>query len=504
MWTIYVDWDGDFDFNAPSEAIWPDVVEASWRLGMRAAYQSVADENTCTLTLRNTDGKYNPENTASPLYGQLVPQRLVKISATVDGQEVPLWRGWIDSIEPEWQRAGAQTGETVAKIECIGGKGYLSRHELNLPLQQNKTADQIIDLALQRAALPPAVGGVWILGQSRLGIDTRLAAQSDYADLDTGLATIGTYGDVRGEGETKTAYKVIQEVTEAERGRFFFARDGKAVFWNRHHLILNSQTLTATLDTSGALGARPTAIAYHYGDDLVNSVAVTAYPRKTTGSSTLWALDTALDIGPGSTLELEAPYTVDGQPAGGANVTPTGAVFSQGSGTVTLDESAERALLSIANSGTNTATLSGLALEGDALTSHNQIVIRAQDDESIAQYGRRAEMRLNLQALEDADLARQIAETELARRSTPVGHIRNFEMTRAPDGAYLDWTLGTRVRLAAPELGHAAEYFIMGEAHRIGPGLATHTAKYTLEPANANAYWVLGVSQLGIDTRLGY
>ena len=52
-------------------------------------------------------------------------------------------------------------------------------------------------------------------------------------------------------------YRAIGDVTAAERGRFFFDREGKAVFWNRHHLLQGATPLAAFDDSM-------TDLAYSY------------------------------------------------------------------------------------------------------------------------------------------------------------------------------------------------------------------------------------------------
>jgi hypothetical protein len=54
----------------------------------------------------------------------------------------------------------------------------------------------------------------------------------------------------------------------AERGRFFFDREGKAIFWNRYHL-LDDTTSSGTFDDA------MTGMVYAYAgyDQLKNNVA---------------------------------------------------------------------------------------------------------------------------------------------------------------------------------------------------------------------------------------
>jgi hypothetical protein len=484
-WAVHVDWAKNGHFNDPLDAIWPDVVAVTWRLGLRKPYQSLADESTCQIVLRNHDGKYNPEESASPLAGYLLPQRPVQISA--NGQS--LWRGWTERLEPQWSPASTQTGRTEVVLHCIGAKQFLQEAAVNLPLQQNKRGDQIVAEVLRRVVLPPATFQGWILGKvgfSELGVSTRLARESDYSTLDEGLLTFRYYGD--SSAAEQDGYRILKDITEAERGKFFFDRLGKAVWWNRARL-LDSSAVVGVVDSTGSAGIRPQALDYHYGASLSNCVRITLYPRQEeSGSIVLWNLSKPIALAPGERLQFEAPYQDTTQQAVGAlTASLTGATFSTGTATLSLTSQAERGLVALHNTSTAPATLTALQIVGQALTSRQWMVIQADDADSIRAYGRRGELKLNLRALEDLSEAHDIADLELRRRATPRGEVRSFSVLNQADNSanaqQLAWQIGTRLQVRLPELGHQAEYFILGEEHQVSQGGQVHQTTYALEPA---------------------
>ncbi len=478
-WDVRVDWGLDGNYIS----IWGDVILATWRLGMGRAYQSVADEATCEITLRNTEGKYSPENTNSPYHPHLVPFRPIEILS--DGH--PMWRGWVESIHPLWEPAATYTGKTVATLRGISAKQLLQDLNMILPLQQGKRADEIIAYVLKRVVLPSVNSGRWVLGRvgnSELGVTTYLGSQSDYAALDEGVVVFNFYGDRRGEGGVLTGYQIIKDVTEAERGQFFFGRDGRATFWNRDRLrqpAVNDGVVASNGDI------RPKGVDYRFGESLINRVQVSLSPRKLVPRATLWELDHEVFVRVGHRVSFEAMFTDEyQQPAGATKVWAEDVMFSTGEGVVALAVLGDRAQVTVTNLRNTGATLSRLRLVGEAVSVENKVEMEAEDATSIRNYGYRREMRLDLPALESADDALAIAAFELDRRRLPRGEVSSISLLNAADGAsnahQLDWGMGSRLRVALPELGHDAPYWVVGERHSVRDGGMVHETQYLLEP----------------------
>lgn len=57
------------------------------------------EQGTLTINLRDQDGRFNPENALSDLYGYLVPLRPVRVRATHLGVTYSLFQGYIERIE---------------------------------------------------------------------------------------------------------------------------------------------------------------------------------------------------------------------------------------------------------------------------------------------------------------------------------------------------------------------------------------------------------------------
>lgn len=498
-WAILVDWDNNQNFAGGEDDITDDVISASWSNGIREPYQHLGPDSVLELEVRNTDRKYDPDNGSSPLAGNLLPHRPVKIEATTASGTVVMWRGWITSIVPEWYPAATQTGKTKAHITCTGTKPVMQNTEVNLPLQENQRTDQIIEKALQGVVLPPAIFGGWlvgIVGFSELGETTLLADTADYSDLDTGVRTITQYGDVRtlekdevpraDRQRHQSAYRIIRDMAEAEPGRFFQRRDGKARFVNQNGL-LDYVAVTGTVDDSGASGEAPTALAWGLsGNLIINQVTATAYPRESEGSVTLWTLQDNVVVPPGSSVQLAAIFTDgNGRRCGASGtVSSSGLSSTQGTTTVSLDQKADRCTITFTNSGSQDDTVTALSLTGTALKSNDRFVVEREDIDAIAAYGRRPQLNLNLRAIDNYDDAEDIADFEIARRSFALLEVQNVSFVREADNvsnAHLfTWDLGDRIRVIAGN--HDATYWLIGEDHRISGGLTVHEATFFLEP----------------------
>ena len=172
-----------------------------------------------------------------------------------------------------------------SRFLCTGALQFLSSTQTKIELQENQRSDQIIDALIHEVIFPPALADAWVLGDpdySKLGQSTKLANLDAYSNYEEGILTVQTAGDnwVRQGGysdqlkDTFDVYRGIRDITAAERGKFFFDREGKAVFWNRHH-ILDKDDVDATLDDA------MTAMKYTFAslDQTKNEIIVTCHPR---------------------------------------------------------------------------------------------------------------------------------------------------------------------------------------------------------------------------------
>ena len=516
-WTIAIDWHRDGKFSQPNDDVTDYVLSANWFLGNRQPYQEMADNSMLTLELNNADKRFSPENGSSPLAGKLTPFKSVRIQSD-DGTTVRThWIGWIDSLQPTVN----ENGKRQVTLTAQGPMQFMKAAETRLALQENQRTDQIVAALLDEVVIPPALTGAWIVGRAgntELGTTTFLADTSSYSELDAGQTTLVIAGDnwVRQGGlssateDTFNVYRAIWDVVAAERGRFMFSRDGKALFWNRHK-FLDEVALADSFDNT----MQDLAYVYASGEDFKNEIVVMCHPRTISSSSTeiLWQLADEIRIPAEDTRTIYAKYQdASGNRIGGKNVTTDGAVFSEGSATITFDARANSAQLTITNNGSEDATLTALTIKGQKITDFGRMEATATDTASIMDYGRRT-LKLNLPAVDNFDGALNIAQFEKNRRRQPRGRVNAITLRShaAISGGHqanqLALTLGDRISIEENQTEHSASYFIIGEAHHLREGGQLFETTWYVEPAPATFPWKLGVSgrsELGESTVLTY
>ena len=501
---VVIDWNADGLFSGAYDDVTADIESINWSLGMRLMYQPVADESTCNIILKNTDGKYLPENIYSPLFGNIFPNRRIKVLSDNNGTETALWVGWIEFIKPTWLPGDFLPAVTITGT---GNKRYMQDQEVTLEIYNDVTGDVIITDIIKQVNIPPAVGGVFQLDHPIFGLlPATLATESDYSDIETGLTVIPQYGDLK----PPKALEAIIEVTAGEQGRFFFDRAGRVIWWNRHHLLSITADDAEVNTQSG--NYRPVNLDYVFGEDVFNMIRITSNPRTSGESSqTLWSLDSPLIIPPSTTKTIEAILRKStGQDVGSGALTPA-PTFSSGFAIISVSADGGKATITIVNASASTpAVLQSLNLSGVPTTNQNRMDVVGSDDLSAATYGIR-ELSIDLSTMSDFDQAANVAAFELARRSTPLGNIKSLSYSKKFDGVdndfLLDWEIGTRLKVTADEFGHEASYFVIGEQHsyKVADRIL-HKAKMTLEPANSSDFMILDDPVFGLldQNRLVY
>ena len=517
-WTVAVDWERNGQFTDTYDDVTSRVIEAQWFLGFRQPYQDAADNAALVLTLKNHDRQFSPEYSASPLAGKIVPFRPVRIQSSDGLVTRTHWQGWVESIQP----AVNQFGQRIVKVVATGAMQFLKAAETNIELQENKRTDEVIADLIQEVVFPPALASAWVVGRvgnSEVGKTTFLADTDTYSDLDKGTLTFEMVGDnwTRQGGysdakqNTFNVYHAISDVTAGERGHFVFSREGKALFWNRHHLLQGRMAATLFDDTMVDL-------AYIYAglEQMKNEIIVTCHPRDISVSDQdiLWELEgSIIRVEPDEPRTLYVKYKDEGgNRVGAKDVTIGDLEFVKGSATASADAQANGAELTFTNIGTTPAIITKCIVRGRKIIDFDSMDAKASDSASIIDYGRRT-LRLNLPVVGKLETAEHIAQFERTRRSQPRGSVSTIKLIshgRTGGGHHLQQlalTLGDKVAIAEAQTAHQAEHYIIGESHKLTAGGALFETTWYLEPAPDQYPWKLGVegrSEVGASTLLRF
>ena len=189
------------------------------------------------VTLDNRTRNYDPNYTASPYYGSIVPRKQVRI--TRDGK--PIYSGNVES----WTWDYDLSGDATAEVRAVDGFASLAQADMTAGTAPGTTPGARIGTALTYAGWPTAARA-----------------------LSTGNATLDS--DVIADGVNVLAY--IQKVEASEPGAFFMSREGYATFLSRSDL----QNPTSGNVTFGSGGVPVVEFAAaSLTDEMKNSVAVT-------------------------------------------------------------------------------------------------------------------------------------------------------------------------------------------------------------------------------------
>jgi hypothetical protein len=256
------------------DVVTPDVKSARVSRG-RDSDLSVMQQGTCTLRLKDPDGRYNPLNPGSPMSGMLVPMRPVRVRAVHRGIHYGLFRGFITSIEHNPAR---DAQESI--IECGDLFVWLSRFRPIIASTGPTTVGTAIGLILDQMG--------W--------------SDPSFRSLDEG----SDIADFSADGED-TAIDVIAGMLQIDLGDFFIDGDGVATYRDTGSRYGAADVVT--LAPTVVSRAKPTVDVAR----VRNTWTVTR-----TGGVTQVATDTTSkdDYGPRDAQPITSPYFISDTQAG--------------------------------------------------------------------------------------------------------------------------------------------------------------------------------------------
>lgn len=201
LFSVEIDWNAD--------GTWIDESSRARRVQIRSGFvrpgDLMAGVGRCTVTLANTDGRFSPGSTSSPLAGKLLPRRALRVRTA--GGDV-LFRGVIKEIRPD---AGRQAARRDCVITAVDAIALMAQQQISVEYQDDIAVDEAVSAVVAAVYTPPA------------------AAYDDNGDHLT------HYGRSWAPEQT-TAFDALADICRAVYGRFFIARDGTASYRSRTSL----------------------------------------------------------------------------------------------------------------------------------------------------------------------------------------------------------------------------------------------------------------------------
>ncbi len=208
---IEVKWDG---------ASWTDETSRCRHVSIvrgRDTELDAVQAGICTLTMKDTTGRFNPLNAASPLYGQSNQVRLVRVTVTYSATPYVLFYGFTRRVVADPARDARR-----ATIECVDLFRWLDRNK-------------------------PTIGS--LSTTTGVAIATLLnLVYADNARFDTGTETLDTGDNITFSADGGTsALALIGDLLTTERGFFYIKGDGTPTYEDRY--AVNSSPRTSVQST---------------------------------------------------------------------------------------------------------------------------------------------------------------------------------------------------------------------------------------------------------------
>jgi len=242
----------DYNILADAAAQIVDVSNVVQQILITRGRNALADQfqtGALSMTIADQTNAFNPTNTLSPYYPNVLPLRKVSITATYAGVVYPLFAGYItaySTVTPQ----NAAPNVTYTTITAVDGFRLLQNAQI-----ANVAGSSAGDLSGTRVSqILDAIA--WPQGMRNI------SAGATTVQADTGLA--------------RTSLAAIQNIETTEYGAFFADASGNLVFKDRNAVLTSlAKTPVVYNDTGTAIGY--TNAVWILNDVLVyNSAQITA------------------------------------------------------------------------------------------------------------------------------------------------------------------------------------------------------------------------------------
>jgi hypothetical protein len=479
---VKVDWNKSGSFTDSQDDVTDRVrgsVSASFGRDQVTALSPVV-AGRGAFTLDNRSKAYSPRNAASPLFGNLKPNRPVLITRVVGGTTYTIFRGHTDDspINPDLE------SKTVA-FSVVDGLADFRGINVTVPLYQGIRTGQAIGYVLDAAG--------WT--------GTR--------DIDVGATIIPWFWT-----DGADAFTILQDLlsSESEPALMSIDTNGGFVFRDRHHRLIRSASLTSQATFRGTGVTEPVmSKGFTYSDNwqnIVNAVAISVDERAPQSAlSVVFSSDETISIAASSSVTILArtsdPFRDAVTPVVNRDyIVVTGGVssvvLSNTSGTVTS--------ITITATGAG-ASVTNLQLRGRSVPVVRSYQVTSTDSTSITDFGQRSlpddpvwAGRLDAQAIGDLTVLQR-------KQSLPLLTVRfscqATQVTRLAKLLSLD--ISDRVTVIETETALNGDFFVESIEHTISSQYE-HEIIFGLEavPSSPTSIFILDTSLLNGATPLGY
>ena len=211
----------------------------------RSILRDTYEAGSATVRIYDQDGRFNPQNTSSDLYGQLTPLRKLRISASYAGTSYYLFSGYTTTYAYTYDQA-----ENVSYVDITAVDGF-----------------RLFNLA-----------NITTVTGAADGDDTgeRIGKILDTVDFPNSLRSIETGQSLlqADPATTRTALSAIVNAEFSEQGAFYMDAEGQAVFKNRANVVASAGGTPIEFNQTGDIPYKNLKFAF---DDklIINQATIT-------------------------------------------------------------------------------------------------------------------------------------------------------------------------------------------------------------------------------------
>jgi hypothetical protein len=481
-WRTYVDFNNDGSFAGAREEITLRTLDDRTQLSITYG----RDQNRALspprvgeagFELNNISRDYSPENTASPLYGQVLPGRQVRFDAVLSGITYTPFRGQLAdfTIKPGYDQRSVD-------VTCVDGLSMLRGAQVTTQMYQGLRTGQALHVILDAIGWPAAD-----------------------RDIDAG-ATVMPWWWLDGAD----AYDAALELLDSEGPYSLITCDSsrRIVFRDRHHRSVRTRSITSQSIWYSRGGVEPMFSApadYNHGWQEIVNVVSFEVPMRTVSPelAVVWSAPSRITIASGETLQVtvqgSAPFIGAIVPVAGVDYTVTGTV------NVSMPRTSGQSTTVVLTAPSGVAYVEGLQVRGYLVQDAGSLVVSGEDA-SVARYGRRTSTSLKppkWAGLYDAQAIVQLILSQRAER-LPTIKVTMVAANNTRQLQQLTRDLSDRVHVTEYETGLDADCWVEQITHTVTGGGTEHRTVFGLEkaPAQVVGAFVLGTSLLGTG-RLG-
>lgn len=248
------------------------------------------DTGAASIVLDNRDRRFDPSNTSSPYYPNVLPMKRVNIRATYAGVTYDLFTGFIE----DFPLPADDPSDLVCQLSANDVFEVLNATTISGEARPVESSDTRAARLLTLAGLPAAA---YSLSPGKTDVAAEVGETTTFTTADGEAVDFVSFGNWQ-------ALDKLREVETAERGQLYVNGAGVVVLRDRHYRLVNQLANQATFGDGGELPF--VEVETKTGVELIYNEA--RAQRAGTGTTVFAAEDTA----------SQAQYLTRSWPSGGA------------------------------------------------------------------------------------------------------------------------------------------------------------------------------------------